>query len=56
MYTYTITNNGREIEDLDPGTFADPALAAIAASDQLDMLCPPGSKLRRFYCVRVFPA
>lgn len=50
MYTFLIFNNGREVENLDAGTYATESEAMEAGNSALDDLCPPGSPMRcRYY-------
>lgn len=52
-YTFVIFNNGREVENLDAGTFATHEEALAAAEAALDDVCPKGSNMRRFYRAEV---
>lgn len=49
MWTYLIYNNGTEVENLTPGTFATEAEAMQAAESEIDDLCPPLSPNRKYY-------
>lgn len=53
-WTYRITNNGREVENLDAGTYATEAEARQAGEAALDDCCPPGSKNRSAYRLEVY--
>ena len=47
-WTYVITNNGREVENLDAGAYPTEQAAQEAAADTLDTLCPPLQDRRRY--------
>lgn len=49
MWTYLIYANGKEVENLTPGTFANEAEAMEAAESEIDDLCPPLSPNRKYY-------
>lgn len=51
MFTFAIFNNGREVDNLDAGTYPTEALARDAALVALDDLCPVGSPNRGTYRV-----
>lgn len=48
LWTYTITDNGREVENLDAGRYAGEEAALIAGEAAADDVCPQGSPNRRF--------
>jgi hypothetical protein len=49
MWTFTITDNGRIVENLDDGPFPTRELAEEAAQDAMDSCCPPLDPMRKFY-------
>lgn len=51
MFTFAIFNNGREVDNLDAGTYPTEALARDAGLVALDDLCPIGSPNRVTYRV-----
>lgn len=52
-YTFAILHNGREVENIQPGTFFQHTYAELAAQDMLDDLCPAGSPHRSAYRIEV---
>lgn len=52
-FTFTLTNNGREIENVAAGDYATEAEAEAAGTAALDDYCPAGSANRRYYRVEV---
>lgn len=51
MYTYALIDNGRELDNVEPGVFATEAEALADGERELDMVCPRGSPHRRYYRV-----
>lgn len=50
-YTFTIYHNGREVENLDPWSYATEEESERAGLAELDSLCPRHSPNRKFYRV-----
>ena len=53
VFTFAIMNNGREVENLDAGTYGSIASATDAGYDALLDLCPENSPMRICYRVEV---
>lgn len=52
-WTFALIHNGREIDNVDAGTFATEAEAREAGESALDDYCPRESTNRKFYRVEV---
>jgi hypothetical protein len=51
MYSFSITNNGREVDDLNAGVFNTEREAMEAGEEMLGDLCPAHSPSRKHYRV-----
>lgn len=53
VYTFAIFDNGREIENVEPGAYLTEEAARECGEARLDDYCPKGSPNRKAYRIEV---